>query len=188
MNESAAGLEQALSELRQHLDAAKVAHMLIGGLALAAWGLPRATLDVDITVWAPPEDTARVINGLLAAFLSRSSNPHGFVERTRVLPLSTPAGIPVDILFGGFPFEREMVHRAVTRTIGSVGFRVATVEDLLLTKLISSRPKDAADVEAILKAHAKALDWTYLWPIAVQLAEAIEMPAMVQRLDPYRPR
>src|ERR1700719_1881432 len=36
------------------LNTASIPYMLIGGLALSAWGLPRATLDIGLTLWERP--------------------------------------------------------------------------------------------------------------------------------------
>jgi hypothetical protein len=48
-----ASLESALAQTIDELNAASIPYMLLGGLALSAWGLPRATLDIDLTVWVP---------------------------------------------------------------------------------------------------------------------------------------
>ncbi|MGA2133897.1 MAG: hypothetical protein ABSH50_16505 [Bryobacteraceae bacterium] len=44
-------LEGSLAEAADILDRLALAYMLIGGLAVAAWGEPRAILDVDLSVW-----------------------------------------------------------------------------------------------------------------------------------------
>jgi len=187
MSDIASDLELALLAAGEHLSALGVPHMLIGGLALAAWGFGRSTLDVDITVWAAPEEIGALIDQLTARLISRSSAPHEFVAKTRVLPLQTERGVRIDILFAAFPFERQMTARAVVRQVGSTSARVASLEDLLLTKIISTRPKDLADVETILSSSARELDWGYLEPLAVELAEAVENPEILDRLRRHRP-
>ena len=182
MNDTAGDLERALAEVERHLTDLGIPHMLIGGLALAAWGLARSTLDIDITLWSEPESTSIVIDQLTSRFKSRSSNPHEFVGRTRVLPLQTSQGVRVDILFAAFPFELRMIERAVAKPLGSAVARVASREDLLLTKLISTRPKDRADVDAILDSCAGELDWEYIHPLAVELAAAIGDPDLLNKL------
>jgi len=54
-------------------------------------------------------------------------------------------------------FQREVIRRAV-RT--PEGLRVATVEDLIVLKLIADRTKDQADLEGLLGLGA--LDWAYV--------------------------
>ena len=45
-------LESALVEVASLLEEIGLPYMLIGGLAVALWGEPRATLDVDVSVFA----------------------------------------------------------------------------------------------------------------------------------------
>ena len=49
-------LEEALVEITAFCDELSIPYMLIGGLAMAAWDEPRATLDVDVSVWIEPEN------------------------------------------------------------------------------------------------------------------------------------
>jgi len=44
-------LEAALVEISEALEACNIPYILIGGLAVAAWGEARSTVDVDISVW-----------------------------------------------------------------------------------------------------------------------------------------
>ena len=48
-------LEAALLEVVAALDACSLPYVLIGGLAVAFLGEPRATLDVDVSVLARPD-------------------------------------------------------------------------------------------------------------------------------------
>ena len=48
-----ASQEAALAGLARLLDELSVPYMIIGGHANAVWGEPRATLDIDATLWLP---------------------------------------------------------------------------------------------------------------------------------------
>jgi hypothetical protein len=50
------GLEAALVEVASALESLAVPYMLIGGLAVSAWGEPRTTVDLDLAIWVEPED------------------------------------------------------------------------------------------------------------------------------------
>ena len=43
--------ERALTDLARLLDRLEVPYMIIGGMANAVWGEPRATVDIDATGW-----------------------------------------------------------------------------------------------------------------------------------------
>ncbi len=57
-------LNQDFKEMLQCLSAEKVEYLLIGGYALAAHGIPRATKDIDFWVAANPENSSRVYSAL----------------------------------------------------------------------------------------------------------------------------
>lgn len=63
-----------LSDLRMFLDAKGCRYALVGGLAMAAYGLPRMTLDLDLAVdGACQDDLVRHVEGLGYRTLHRSS-------------------------------------------------------------------------------------------------------------------
>jgi hypothetical protein len=178
-------LEQALAQAAEYLDSAAIPYMLIGGLAMAAWAMPRATLDVDLTLWLPEDGFLPTVTALAKRYVPRVADPGEFAVRTRVLPVESSNGARIDFLFAAFPFERAMIERAVRRSLGDVTIPVASLEDLVLLKLPSSRQKDAADVELILATHGADLDWRYLSGIAAELAGTLEQPDMLGPLRPW---
>src|SRR4051812_17922584 len=167
------GLEIALLDAIHELNGASIPYMLIGGLALSAWALPRATLDVDITVWVNADEIERVTLFLASHYRSRTGSPVAFVRQMRVLPVETASGVRLDFLFAAFAFEKVMIDRAIVRRIREDEVRVATLEDLILLKLPSSRVKDRADMELILERYGRELDWVYLLSVADMLAETL---------------
>lgn len=171
--------ENALVLLARVLDAAGMPYMIIGGMANAIWGVPRATLDVDATVWTDgdPADAIGVFDG---PFRVRPAEPRAFVAQTRVLPLETPAGVRVDVVFGLLPFEQEAIGRAISRRVAGHVVRFCTAEDLLLLKLVSTRQRDRDDVRGLLEVRASSLDRTYLDPRVRELAEVLERPQILE--------
>lgn len=186
MTDIRGGLESALVEATTSLDAAAIPYMLIGGLALAAWDLPRATLDVDLTVWVTAERFEGVCLALAREFIPRVNDPLSFAKKARVLPVTTSDGVRIDIVFAAFPFEEVMIHRAVSRRFGKQSVQVASLEDLVLLKAVSPRSKDQQDIQLIIKSYRGKLDWDYLLKIAEELAEALEKPGIAEELRRLR--
>jgi hypothetical protein len=106
--------------------------MLIGGLAVAAWGEPRATLDVDVSVWVEPPNLAATVQALCSRLQALPANPLKFAEETRVLPMLSSVGIRLDLLFAALPAERDLIARAQPKWLGGRAVNVAAVEDLIL--------------------------------------------------------
>ncbi len=168
-------LEEALGLLTDFLDREKIPYMVIGAVAGLAWGVRRATFDVDVTVWAP--DPGETVRRLCAEFKSRVPEPEKFVAETRVLPI-TVSGTNADVVFGSLPYEEDAIRRAKRIRLGACRVRVCTPEDLIVHKIISERPQDLEDVRAIILARSRDLDYAYLDPLVKGLSLDLGRPAI----------
>lgn len=168
--------EAALIAIAESLRSLGIPYTVIGGLANAIWGEPRATLDIDITVWVDEEAIETIPGHLADRFTLLPDDPVDFVRQTRVLPLETEAGVRIDVIFGMLPFEQAAIERSVSRTIAGEPIHFCTAEDLILYKIISDREQDLRDVRGILRRRGTELDRAYLDPRVQELAEALERP------------
>lgn len=178
--------EETLASLARLLEDAQIDYMIIGGLANAVWGEPRATLDIDVTVSADTVDASRIATLLETEFRVLVSDPPSFVEETRVLPLQSHTGVRVDLIFGLLPFEREAVARARSVEVAGREIRFCTPEDLILLKIISQREKDQADVQGILRHRFRELDLGYLEPRIGELSELLSRPEIWQNWSGWK--
>jgi hypothetical protein len=149
--------------------------MVIGGIANLAWGMPRATFDIDVTVWAPAGSESGLIASLVAAFRALPAHPEAFALETRVLPMEV-AGFRVDLILGQLPYEQQAIRRARLVDMEGVAVRVCSPEDLIVHKIISERPKDREDVRGIVSAQRDFLDRGYLDAIVRGLAADLARP------------
>ena len=76
-------LETALVELATALEDRGLPYVLIGGLAVSLSGEPRATLDVDISVWAAPERMDAAVEFLCTRFRALRASPSGRTRASR---------------------------------------------------------------------------------------------------------
>ena len=172
-------LENALVEIASFLDEMGWPYMLIGGLAVAVWGEPRATLDVDISVWVEPEHFADAITNIAARFRT-IEDPVEFARRSRVVPIATSQGVRADIVLAMLPSERESLGRAHLKPVGNRSVPVVAVEDLILMKLISERAKDLDDASRLIRRFRATLDKGYLEPKVRELSEALARADILQ--------
>lgn len=80
------------------------------------------------------------------------------------------------------PFENELILRAREVTIGVLKIRIASPEDLIITKAVAHRPRDIADIEAILNLEP-GVDVARIRFWVSQFAEALEMPELSDDLE-----
>jgi hypothetical protein len=69
-----------------------------------------------------------------------------------------------------------IIGGATEMTFGDRPVRIITPEDLVLMKIISDRPRDLADAEALVRRRVDTLDRAYLEPRIREFAESLEMP------------
>ena len=144
--------EKILSDLATTLERAGIPYMIIGGQAVLVHGEPRLTNDIDVTLALEPIEAEKILELLpsihLVPLVDRVTE---FLQETFVLPAQhEETGIRVDFIFSLSDYEREAIARAVTTRIGSAKVRVATVEDVIIHKLVAARPRDIEDVRGLL--------------------------------------
>lgn len=151
-----------LRVLLERLREAEVDFVLVGGLAVNAWGYLRATRDVDLVPDPSPENLAR-LDALLVGLggkvevggqLLEPSAIRTFLrtgDRTLVL---TDLG-RVDILQGlpQVPPFASLDARASEVDIDGLVVKVCSLDDLLGMKRASDRARDRDDLEALEAAR-----------------------------------
>ncbi len=171
--------EEALVTLARMLDELEIPYMVIGGHANALWGEPRATLDIDITIWLSEARITELVEHLTPSFSARVKNPESFVKETRVLPVQTPEGLGADLIFGLLPFEERAIQRARPVAVGGQEVRFCTAEDLVLLKIVSTRERDHADIRGVVRHQGSDLDLDYLEIRIEELARLLERPEIL---------
>lgn len=147
----------AFDQLLRRLSEAGAEFIVIGGLALGARGVVRATKDVDIVVSPEPANLKLVAEVAVAS--------GGHVQRGDAL-LGTPISIAAELASGeqvaietelgrldvvqgleGVPSYEELRSRASKAEVLGVGVAVCSEEDLRAMKRAAGRTRDLADLE-----------------------------------------
>jgi len=141
-----------IKRVAAELDRNKIPYMIIGGQAVLLYGEPRLTKDIDITLGVGIEELPVVKKSVRALRLSiESDNIDDFVRNTMVLPAKEDkTGIRVDFVFAFSPFERQAIERAREVIFDGTPVRFASLEDIVILKIVAGRPRDIEDVRTIL--------------------------------------
>ena len=144
--------KELLKRLAAGLDREGIPYMIIGGQAVLFHGEPRFTKDIDITLGvdtAALEKVRALISNLNLDILV--TDIEDFVNKTMVLPsMDASSGIRIDFIFSYSPYERQAIERAVGAAIDTVSIRMASLEDVVIHKIVAGRPRDIEDVKTIL--------------------------------------
>jgi hypothetical protein len=134
-------------------------YAVIGAHAVNCWLEPRLTGDIDVTV-AADRTQLESLRERLSREGFRVSREYGAEASSGpdfVAFVSADGEIVIELQVAKTAFQREVVQRAVCTP---QGLRVATVEDLIVLKLIADRIKDQPDLVGLLGLGA--LDWAYV--------------------------
>jgi predicted nucleotidyltransferase len=147
-----------LRELLERLVEAEVRFVLVGGLAVNAWGYLRATRDVDV-VPDPDRDNLERLDALLRELdgkvdvggrLLGSEAITTFLRTGDRALVQTELG-QVDVLQGlpQVPRFEDLDKQAQNVDVEGLAVRVCSLDHLLEMKRASNRPRDHEDVEAL---------------------------------------
>jgi predicted nucleotidyltransferase len=145
--------------LLERLAEGEIRFVLVGGLAVNAWGYLRATRDIDV-VPDPSEENLAKLNDVLKEIGGKvevedgqflDSNAISIFLRTGDRTLVVTELGRVDILQGlpQIPSFAPLDAEAVDVDISGLSVRVCSLGHLLAMKRASERPRDRDDLEAL---------------------------------------
>lgn len=137
--------------------------MVVGGLAVNAWGVVRGTKDVDVVVSSEIENLKLVSEVAVAvgghvqqgdAFLGSPPSIASALAAGGLVAIETDLG-RLDIVQGldGVPAYEELQSRATRAEILGVTVAVCSIDDLKAMKRAAGRTRDLADIEDLEAAN-----------------------------------
>jgi hypothetical protein len=153
-----ASATDAARQLAAALDSEGCDYAIGGAIALGFWGQPRGTVDVDVTLFLPPEgvsECVRTLQSIGCAFSSDdaivSLNEHGYCQVEF-------HGRRLDVFLPLIPFYEEARQRRQVVRLANQRVNVWDAETLCVFKLMFFRLKDLADAEDVLRVQGDRLD------------------------------
>jgi hypothetical protein len=145
-----------LGDTVQHLTAGAVDTAVIGGLALAAHGVARATLDADLLVVDRRVLEEAFWKGLAGSASLRIVRGDADDPLAGVVRLADEAEA-VDVIVGRFEWQRAAIDRRMTVSVGDEVVPVVQRADLVVLKLFAGGPQDQLDVRLLHAADPDGL-------------------------------
>ena len=150
------GADWKVLAVHRALDAAGLPHAIGGARALAFYGAERRTEDIDANVFVGIEEWPRVAAAFRPLGVAVEVDP-AEIARDQEVRLDLD-GTMVHVFF-----SHDDLHAAMPAAVREVPFADATIpivasEHLVARKLMLDRPKDRADIEAMIAADEKLRD------------------------------
>jgi hypothetical protein len=157
---------------------------LFGAQAVIAYGFPRLTADVDVTLALSPHMPEEFVRAMEhAGFAPQFRDPH-FIKHTRVMPfVHLATGIPLDVVLAGAGLEEAFLDRAAVTDIGGLAVPVIGLADLIVTKILAGRPQDLTDASTLWRLHGRNLDAERIRAILLAVEEALGQSDLVRAFD-----
>lgn len=112
--------------------------ILIGGLALSYWGIPRSTMDADF-LFLSEHQIPLQLNGF------KRIRPHAFQHNKTHVEIEV-----LDPQYLGLP--HDVVNRVFETSVESDGIRVASKSGLVALKLFRLKRYDQGDIEQLISS------------------------------------
>ncbi|MCA9471967.1 MAG: hypothetical protein MRJ96_13415 [Nitrospirales bacterium] len=181
--------QEALTFIARRLDEAKAQglveqYALIGGFAVSAWGIPRATHDVDFAVALGTASPTALSLYLNAEFhIGDSDDPLRGVYH---LGYATKGlTIPIQLILLPTEWTRIIVANVVELSILDNTVPVISWQVLTLLKLYAGGPQDLLDAQQIIRARQPSqedLDTIALFAARVKLSHIWQ--SFTERISP----
>jgi len=153
--------ELVLENLIPEFEKNRIRYALIGGFALGAWGIPRATMDLDFLIHKKDLNKLdEILTKMGYKLRFRSENVSQYKSNKKDLG-------SLDFLHAFREISLKMLARAEFKDVrrGKLSIKVARPEDIIGLKIqaMANDPrrklKELADIEAILRLYKRKINW-----------------------------
>lgn len=142
-------------EIHRCLDDAGTPHAIGGALALAYYGEPRLTVDIDLNVFVTTQFVVEVFELLNSVGVNTEVDLDAVARDGQAL--LRWGRNPVDVFFAYDPFHEVMASRVRTVPFGGETIPILAPEHLIVCKAAFDRPKDWIDIEQMM-AGVESMD------------------------------
>lgn len=143
-------LTRDFKEFLQCLNARGVEYLVIGGHAVAFYGYPRATADLDVWIAVNALNAERIVEALKDfGFAVPELRPELFLQDQRIIRMGiAPNRIEIQTAIDGVNFT-DCYGRCVPGKMDDVPVHFISLDDLKTNKRASGRNKDLADLDQL---------------------------------------
>ena len=180
-------LFHTIQTIQERLLEANIPSIVIGGMAVAAWGEPRVTRDVDLKVLISRQEADRLLEVLSTNYQSLVPDPHEALQKQALVFIRDSLGTRLDLLLADTPYDVIAIRRGrdVEMQPGLV-IHLCSPEDLIIYKLISTRLRDHEDVRSVVHRQGDTLDDNYVIDWLQQFERALNDSTLVAEYQGLR--
>lgn len=177
----------SIQALQRRLTEAGVRSIVIGGVAVGIWGEPRVTRDADLKILLERKDAEFLLAILNPGYDSLLPDPRATIQRQAMLFVKDGDETRLDLLLADTPYDIGAVCRGhAIEVMPGITLTVCSPEDLIIYKLISTRPRDHEDADGVIRRQGDALDEKYIVGWLRQFEQAFDDSTLVATFHSLR--
>ena len=178
-------IEEILKLVCGFLNEEKVEYVVVGGLAVLFYGIPRTTMDIDIIIAMNMDETKRFAEFLNENdfFADEEDIKTAFEEKSHatIEDKTSMARLDIKGIYG--ENDRITLERRSKVSSADFAFFVASPEDTIANKLLFGSEQDVKDAEGIYVRQFDDLDMAYLEKRCKKLEVYEEFLMMKRRVE-----
>ncbi len=157
-------IEQLLVQIAKQLDEKIIPYIIIGGQAVLIYGRPRMTRDIDLTLGIDVDQYDLIENICRKMKLKiLPPKPRQFTKETKVLPAQDEKSlIRIDFIFSFSFYEQQAIKRAKKVDVINYPVKFASLEDIIVHKILAGRAIDEEDVKSIIIKNKNRINQDYI--------------------------
>lgn len=167
------------------LDNIGIDYFITGGFAVAIWGRPRSTSDIDAVIQIRQPQIGQLVKVLREIFklgyVDEEASREAVRNKGEFNFIDPETGLKVDFWVAKNDVRTTLqFKRRILKVISDKKVYFISPEDLILNKLLwhkqSSSAFQLADVESVFKLSSRKLDMKYLkkWTVKLDIADILE--------------
>lgn len=167
------------------LNEEEVEYVVVGGLAVLFYGIPRTTMGIDLIIAVDMAETARFVEFLKANdfFADEKDIEAAFEEKSHATIEDKTSMIRLDIKRIYRENDRITLKRRRKVRLADFEFYVASPEDTIANKLLFGSEQDVKDAEGIYVRQFDNLDKAHLEESCKRLEVYEDFLAMKKRVE-----
>lgn len=171
--------------IQETLEASHISSAVIGGIAVAFWGEPRLTRDADLKVLLERKQASQLLSVLKKECTFLADDPLATLKKFGFIFCKTKQGTRIDLLLSETSFDQKVIQRVVKVTTPPpvTSLKICTAEDLIIYKLVSTRPRDHEDAVSVIKRQHTLLDARYVLDWLNQFEPALDDSTLISRFQ-----
>ena len=178
---SVEALTESVVQMQQRLEAAGIPSVLIGGLAVSAWGEPRGTRDVDLKIMLKREDAQRLLDLLGKDYTPFHAEPLRNLQGNGLLFVRDQSGTRIDLHLADTSFDESAIARGqLVELQPGRKVRVCSPEDLIVYKWLAPRGRDYDDIVSVIRRQQDQLDDAYIVKWLKEFEQALDDSTLVR--------